>query len=167
MTIIMSVEIFDLDPAVLDPPYNFDFTNLEDDGTKYQRGGMDYKRPYGWNKVALNVKDKYESRDWMEDGGGEWVVSYHGTSKQCAEEIARTKYDLTKGKGFSYGRGIYSSSDLAVAQGYARAFTFENNQYQVIIQNRVNLKGTAQHGNVFVTKEEKDIRPYALLYKKV
>ena len=170
MTIIMSVEIFDLDPAVLDPLYNFDFTNLVDDGTKYQRGGMDYKRPYGWNRIALNVKNKYDFgfRYWLdESGGGEWVVSYHGTSKQCAEEIARTKYDLTKGKEFAYGRGIYSSSSLLVAQTYARAFTFENNQYQVIIQNRVNLKGTAQFGNIFVTKEEKDIRPYALLYKKV
>ena len=163
----MIVEIFDLDPAVLDPQYNFDFTNLKDDGTKYQRGGRDYKRPYGWNKIALNVKNKYESRDWMEEGGGEWVVSYHGTSKQNAEEIAKTKYDLTKGKGFSLGRGIYSSSDLAVAEGYARPFTFENKQYKVIVQNRVNLKGTDQFGNVFVTKEEKDIRPYALLYKKV
>ena len=81
------------------------------------------------------MKNKYESRDWLEDGDGEWVVSYHGTSKWCAEEIARTKYDLTKGKGFSYGRGIYSSSDLTVAEGYAKTFTFENKQYKVIIQN--------------------------------
>ena len=163
----MSVEIFDLDPAVLDPQYNFDFTNLKDDGTMYQRGGREYKRPYGWNKIALNVKNKFESRDWMEEGGGEWVVSYHGTSKQNAEEIAKTKYDLTKGQRFSQGRGIYSSSYLAIAEGYAKAFTFENKQYKVIIQNRVNLKGTDQFGNVFVTKEEKDIRPYPLLYKKV
>ena len=164
----MSVEIFALDPSFLDPQYNFDFTNLKDDGTKYQRGGREYKRPYGWNRIALNVKNKYEPRDWLwEEGGGEWVVSYHGTSKQCAEEIARTKYDLTKGKGFSLGRGIYSSSDLTVAESYARAFTFENKQYKVIIQNRVNMKGTDQFGNIFVTKEEKDIRPYALLYRKV
>ena len=164
----MSVGIFALDPAVLDPQYNFDFTYLKDDGTKYQRGGRDYKRPYGWNKIALNVKNKYESRDWMEDGSGEWVVSYHGTSKECAEEIARTKYDLSKGKGFSYGRGIYSSSDPAVAEGYAKPFTFENKQYKVIIQNRVYMEGTdlILPVNYFVTREEKDIRPYALLYKK-
>ena len=164
----MSVGIFALDPAVLDPQYNFDFTYLKDDGTKFQRGGRDYKRPYGWNKIALNVKNKYESRDWMEDGRGEWVVSYHGTSKECAEEIARTKYDLSKGKGFSYGRGIYSSSDPAVAEGYAKPFTFENKQYKVIIQNRVYMEGTdhIQPVNYFVTRKEKDIRPYALLYKK-
>ena len=48
----MSVEIFALDPSFLDPQYNFDFTNLKDDGTGYQRGGREYKRPYGWNRVA-------------------------------------------------------------------------------------------------------------------
>ena len=70
----MSVGIFALDPAVLDPQYNFDFTYLKDDGTKYQRGGREYKKPYGWNRIALNVKNKYESREWLwEDGGWEWV----------------------------------------------------------------------------------------------
>ena len=166
----MSVKIFDLDPTVLDPVYDFDFTNLKDDGTKYQRGGRDYKRPYGWNKIALNVWNKYERRDWLwEEGDGIWVVSYHGTSKQNAEEIAKTKYDLTKGKRFAYGRGIYSSPDPLVAEVYATAFNFENKQYKVIIQNKVNMEGTDEYADYdyFVTKEEKDIRPYALLYKKV
>ena len=166
----MSVEIFAVDHNLLDPSFNFDFTNLKDDGTKYQRGGREYKKPYGWNRIALNVKNKYEPRDWLwKEGGGEWVVSYHGTSKQCAEEIARTKYDLSKGVKFSHGRGIYSSPDPAVAEGYAKAFSFQNQQYKVIIQNKVNMKGTKhiQTANYFVTKEEKDIRPYGLLYKKV
>ena len=170
----MTVKFFDLNinSVVLDPPYDFDFRDLRDDGTKYQRGGRDYKRPYGWNRVALNVKNKYESRDWFkEDGGGDWAVSYHGTSKQNAEEIAKTKYDLSKGKTFAHGRGIYSSPDPVLAEGYAKVFTFENKQYKVIIQNRVNvnMKGTdhIQSVNYFVTKEEKDIRPYALLYKKI
>ena len=87
----MSVEIFAVDRSLLDPPFDFDFTNLKDDGTKYQRGGREYKRPYGWNRIALNVKNKYEPRDWLlEEGGGEWAVSYHGTSKECAEEIVST-----------------------------------------------------------------------------
>ena len=78
-------------------------------------------------------------------------------------------FDLSKGKAFAYGRGIYSSPDPVVAEGYAKTFTFENQQYRVIIQNKVNMKGTEhiQSVNYFLTKEEKDIRPYALLYKKV
>ena len=105
--------IFTLDTAVLDPPYNFDFTNLKDDGTKYQRGGREYKRPYGWNRVALNVKEKYNSTAWLggtrggnrDDGvEGEWAVSYHGTKKTFAENIAKTNYDLSKGKRFRFGK---------------------------------------------------------------
>ena len=87
----------------------------------------------------------------------------------CLSKQVYIKYDLNKAKRFSYGRGIYSSPYPSIAEGYADAFTFENKQYKVIIQNKVNMKGTdhIKSVNYFLTKEEKDIRPYALLYKKV
>ena len=37
--------IFSLDPAVLEPEYNYDFTHQTDDGTVYKRGERDYQRP--------------------------------------------------------------------------------------------------------------------------
>ena len=96
---------------MLDPQYDFDFTDLKDDGSVFKRGGREYIRPYGWKRIALNVRNKYESTAWLggTDGGirtagvkGEWAVSYHGTKKTFAENIAKTNYDLSKGKRFRF-----------------------------------------------------------------
>ena len=39
-------EALQLDDDVLYPQFNFDFTNLKDDGRVFKRGDMKYKRPY-------------------------------------------------------------------------------------------------------------------------
>ena len=49
---------FCMDMKNLDVKYNYDFTDLKDDGTCFERGGRRYLRPYGWRRVALNVKTR-------------------------------------------------------------------------------------------------------------
>ena len=94
-------------PKMIDFKHNLDFTNMKDEGKVFMRGGWVYKRPYGWNKLALNIKDKYPDTAWL--GGteglqrtnavkGEWPVSYHGTNADSALKIATEGYDLKKGK---------------------------------------------------------------------
>ena len=39
----------------LDPGFDYDFSNAKDDGKKYMRGGFQYKRPYGWKRIAIKV----------------------------------------------------------------------------------------------------------------
>ena len=139
-----------LDEKILDVEYNFDFTKVRDDGKTYVPGGRKYIRPYGWNRVALNVKDKYDDTEWI---GGihrtrtkgvnkEWPVTYHGTKDTFAKRIAAVGYDLSKGKRFKFGRGIYSSPDPAIAEDFATTFEFEGQKYKVLLQNRVNMKDT-------------------------
>ena len=169
--------IFTLADEVLDPQYNVDFTNLKDDGTRYQRGGREYIRPYGWNRIALNVKNQYKSTAWLGGIGGgiradgvegEWAVSYHGTKRRFAEDIARTKYDLAKGERFLYGRGIYSTPDPEIAEEYAQEFKYRGKRYKVILQNRVNMEDTehVEAMDYYVTKNENNIRAYGLLFKE-
>ena len=118
----------------MDPDYNYDFTHQKDDGSRFKRGDREYERPYGWYRVALNVKDRYESTAWLggtrggirsEEVEGEWPVSYHGTRKQFAEEIARDNYDLGKIERFRYGRGIYSTPDWRIAEKYAEDYVYK------------------------------------------
>ena len=52
-------ETFSIDAKILDDKYNYDFTDMKDDGTHFQRGGRRYLRPYGWKRVALNVKNRW------------------------------------------------------------------------------------------------------------
>ena len=105
---------FAMDEAILDQKYNYDFSEMSDDGERFFRGGRAYRRPYGWNRIALNVKDKYDGAEWI--GGiqsvirtdgvmNEWPVTYHGTKDTFAKDIAAGGYDLAKGERFKFGRG--------------------------------------------------------------
>jgi len=167
-----------MDKEMLDPKYNYDFTQRRDVGEVYKRGDMTYHRPYGWYRMALKVKGKYGGTDWLggSDGGirtqskkSEWPVSYHGTEKKMAEAIAGIGYDLRKGKRFAYGRGIYSTPHPDIAERYAKEFEFEGAKYKVILQNRVNMEDTdvIKDVNYFVTASEENIRPYGILFKKI
>ena len=57
--------IYVTDKSMFDEKYNYDFTNKSDDGKVYKRGKWNYKRPYGWNRVALNVKSSYPDSAWL------------------------------------------------------------------------------------------------------
>ena len=133
------------DPKMMDAKYHYDFTNKVSDGKEYKRGNLTYKRPYGWMRMALDVKDRYGDSTWL--GGvkledrdqsvdDEWPVSYHGTGRDAAEIIAASGFDLKKGKRFKFGRGIYSTPDPAEAERYAKVFDWGGKSYRVIFQNR-------------------------------
>ena len=66
--------IYVTDKSMFDEKYNYDFTNMSDDGTVFERGEWNYKRPYGWNRVALNVKSSYPDSAWL--GGGSELSRY-------------------------------------------------------------------------------------------
>ncbi|CAB5322644.1 unnamed protein product [Rhizophagus irregularis] len=135
---------------LLDPSYDYDFTYLKDTGTTFLRGKELYKRPYGWMRIALNVRKFGNNNTWLGHVGNsphEWPVSYHGTKKKFAESIANEGYLVSKGKRFLYGKGIYSSPDIGIAEGYAGEFDHNNVKYKVIFQNRVNPAGFQRHFN--------------------
>ncbi|CAB5373470.1 unnamed protein product [Rhizophagus irregularis] len=123
---------------LLDPSYDYDFTYLKDNGTTFLRGKELYKRPYGWMRIALNVRK-------------------FGNNNTC------------KGKRFLFGKGIYSSPDIGIAEGYAGEFDHNNVKYMVIFQNRVNPAGFQRHLNdkYWVTPKDEDIRPYGLCLKRI
>ena len=172
---------FSLDKNIIDAPYNFDFTHVKDEGQIFKRGNIVYKRPCGWNRVALNVKSRYRDNVWLvgRNGNkrkhgtdsvvGEWPVSYHGTGKGFAENIAKEGYDVKKGKRFKYGRGVYSTPDPAIAEKYASTYEYEGMKFKVLVQNRVNMEDTTHvvENNYYVTESEENIRPYGILFKRV
>ncbi|KAK9957458.1 hypothetical protein ABG768_011702 [Culter alburnus] len=186
-------ELFVIPDDFFDPNFDFDFTNMsESKSDECMRGDEPYKRPYGWMRFALKVRDKYpDGNAWLGTGGwrsrsapGEWPVSYHGTGLQGAEGIIQSHYKA--GDRQAYGRGIYSSPDIKVADDYAKSkkFTSQKNgkTYKVIMQNRVNPKkreiikgrnfwlvripeGTSAEKEKEIV--ESSIRPYGLLLKEV
>jgi hypothetical protein len=137
---------------------------------------MNYIRPCGWRRFAIKVSDKYENLIWLGQTNepGEWPVSYHGTGFNRAKSIAMDGYDLTKGKRFAYGYGVYSTPDIKVAEKYAVQFFHEGHQYLVVLQNRVNptslIKISADRtsvGEYWLNSSDKDVRPYGICIRKL
>lgn len=168
--------LYTLDVTLLDPPFDYDFTMQKDDGTKFTRGGHTYYRPYGWRRYALKVLGKYDSDAWLGQKGyrvdsspGEWPVSYHGTAIGNTGNIAQEGYDLSKGKRFLYGRGVYSTPSIKVAAKYASRFQHKGKNYRVVFQNRVspnNLKivraDDTGGGEYWIQPEQDAVRPYGI-----
>ena len=164
-----------MESASWDSHYDYDFTNVDDHGTRFTRGGFAYRRPCGWNRHAIKVAGKYEDEVWLgsNNGPGEWPVSYHGTGHDQAKSIAQAGYDLTRHKHFTYGRGIYSSPDINVAKAYAKSFIVGEHEYLVVLQNRVNptnliilTYGGTGNDEYWVSRNDKDIRPYGVCIMK-
>ena len=165
---------------LLDPRYNFVYPGIGQDSRSFSRGNRSFTRPYGWKKIALKVLGEYDNDQWLgvsrydetDSADKEWPVSYHGTRKGFAEAIAEEGYALEKGKRFLYGRGIYSSPDPEVAESYAAPFNHEGASYKLIFMNRVNMGFTREikttNGQIyFITSDDRHIRPYAILLKKL
>ena len=169
-----------LEEDLLDPDWDYDFTDIDDKDTVYKRGGHVYKRPCGWKRLALKVKGQYEDDRWLGCFGrpGEWPVSYHGTTREGAEGIARIGYDETKWKRSACGKGHYSTPDIDVAANvYATSFPYGGKQYKAVMQNRVNLspghtkivpeEKTGAGAEYYVTPSADDLRAYGICIKEV
>ena len=154
----------------LDPTYDYNFTHVNDSGISFSRGGHSYKRPCGWQRYALKVNDKYGSNTWLgkSNAPGRWPVSYHGTGYHNSLSIADEGFKLPKGVRFAFGRGIYSTPNVATAERYAKEFgSKDGERYKVIIQSRVNPANLYKYGDYWVSPRDEDIRPYGLCIKKV
>ncbi|CAG8582141.1 2356_t:CDS:2 [Funneliformis mosseae] len=145
-----SITIFVLDRNFLDPPFDYDFTNIQS-SKKYMRGNFNYNRPYGWRRIALKVLDKFNDNSWLgvnnrvtsfDSVKDEWIVSYHGTTKRNANSIAKDGFDLN--------------------------LIMRERHNKVVFQNRVkpNAFKIANFEQYFVTSNDRDIRPYGLCIKK-
>ena len=129
-----------------------------------------YKRPCTWQRYALKVTGKFGSDTWLgsTDAPGEWPVSYHGTGYHNCLSIADEGFKLAKGVRFAYGRGIYSSPNVATAEMYAKEFTSKDGErYKVVIQSRVNPANLNKFGDYWVSPRDEDLRPYGLCIKKI
>ena len=128
----------------LDPVFDYDFSSIEDDGRRYMRGGFQYKRHYGWKRVAIKVLAKYGDDTWLGRDGMRTGRSPGG----LARVLSRNKYEgypadfkrgYKSGSKAVFGRCIYTSPDLEMIERlYTREFNYQGKTYKISFQNRVN-----------------------------
>lgn len=171
----------------LDPEFDYDFSDVKDDGKRYMRGGFEYKRPYGWKRIAIKVVGRYGNDDWLGPNGlrtkeasEEWPVSYHGTNMSSAKLILKEGYK--PGPRDLFGKGIYTSPNLEMVEKlYAQEFTCKGKTYKMVLQNRVNPDQKNDHLQIIPASQTgagadywlspgghaNDVRPYGILIREV
>nr|XP_020443227.1 uncharacterized protein LOC109952474 [Monopterus albus] len=136
------------------PKYDYDFTNIKDGSTKFLRGNEQYIRPCGWNRVALQVIQRYaDGNSWLGTGKDAWPVSYQGYSMDGSLGIILTRGACSSDEpqfldvaaaslnnSETRGRGVYSTPDIKMAEQYCKQFTsrVDGKKYKVVLQNRIN-----------------------------
>ena len=161
-----------IDENSFEPSYDYDFTNIYDGNKKFYRGGLEYKRPCGWKRIALKVNGKYENDSWLGNSGqskgdSEWAVSYHGTKRNFVDSIYKNGY--RPGPRHLYGDGIYCTPNIETAAKYSERFIGDDGKlYQIVLQNRVKpsaIKKVGQidgHKDYWLIEDEKNIRLYSI-----
>ncbi|EFX82967.1 hypothetical protein DAPPUDRAFT_302123 [Daphnia pulex] len=180
-TVQLTLKIIDgfflLPKEIFDEPYHYDFTNISDEGNQFYRGRMEYLRPCGWQRYALDVKGKFPDDIWLEgkyrrsdknsSAEGEWPVSYHGTSYHNGLSIAEEGFRFSRCTRFKYGYGIYTTPDIKVAYRFADIIQIDGITYRFVVQSRVNPKNVkivskaeTGVGEYWISPSEDDVRPY-------
>ncbi|XP_066934538.1 uncharacterized protein [Clytia hemisphaerica] len=158
----------------------YDHQYGKDKETGFTRGGYVFNRPNGWNKYALNIKGKYVNDVWFGPGErvnekcslpGEWAISYHGPKDhKTIEKIIAGGYDVSCSERQQYGEGIYSSPNWETAESFAETFNYNGKRIKAMFMNRLDMSKTKVHydgRNVYVTENDRMIRPIAVLVKEV
>jgi len=157
---------------LIDPHYDFDFTKVEDNG-KYVRGSMEYRRPCGWKRLAISVKNVYDngSNAWlsMKQMQYVWGNCYLPTDLTKIKEhlVKETSYQKLIKENYDFDIGVASMQDIDVAEKFAQTVELNGVKYKFLLQCRVSPKGIKKicEGQVFVCTKE-CIRPYGFLIKK-
>ncbi|CAF1251673.1 unnamed protein product [Adineta steineri] len=93
-------------------------------------------------------------------------MKYAFGSNNSPDELP-VSYHTTKHTLFAYGRGIYTTSDTNLAKLYAFNFTYNGEQYYIMLQNRVNSRALikfdgdkCEFGDYWISSNADDIRSY-------
>lgn len=182
--------MFQINANMLDASGNQDYTKWPKE--KELRGNRDYFFPIGTRRIGLRVAKKYDNGSdiWlgMSNLAGEWVVAFHGTSKDDA--VKNIVKDLTYKVGFRQlykdssdvktgekcGEGIYCALKYDMVkvdyskEGFGVNTSNGVEKYRIAFQNRINpktLKIPIDRTDYYIVNDPRDIRPYGILVEKL
>jgi len=151
------------------------------------RGKEIYDPPYGWMGLGLNVLDKYENNNWLEDisNKSEWAIAYRGiTSKNPDKiknylkhfiitrnlEIAETTSEksIINKKVWNLKSGIYMTPYIKTAEKFTKTISFNKKNYKILLMAKVKISEIIEEedSNFWILKNDA-IRIYRVLFKEI
>jgi hypothetical protein len=171
LDVINVEDILELLRNTWDSKYDRDYTDIDDQGERLTRGGVEYHRPYGWKRFAMEVIGKYKDDAWLgsNNGSQEWPVSYYGTGHHKEKSMRQAVYDTIKRKRSVHEHGIYSTPKISLAKAYAKSFTVNSQKYIFVFQIRINPKTVLKlsrdetgGGEYWISPDAADVRQYGI-----
>lgn len=175
----------------LDYKFNFITPNLS---LNNKRGSEIYIPPYGWFGIGLNVLNKYNNNDWLNETGSKskWANCYYFFGKNLSsEEIIKIFKDiitnnvLYKDEKFQIkmnvfnkrkksdklqriGIGYYLSNDINVAEKYTGVISFGKQRYKILLMAKVLIESIKEpeDKSFWIIPKNEDIRIYKILLKE-
>ena len=166
--------------------YRGNFINPNSRNNIY-RGKEIYDPPYGWMGLGLNVLNKYENNNWLEDisNKSEWAIAYRGiTSKNPDKikkylkyfietrnlEIAETTSEksIINKKVWNLKSGIYMTPYIKTAEKFTKAISFNKKNYKILLMAKVKISEIIEEedSNFWILKNDA-IRIYRVLFKEI
>jgi len=151
-------------------------------GSGGKRGGFEYKPPYGWIGVGLNVLGKYDNgnNDWLGNNGNkdEWAIAYHaiGKNKNDLNEVVLDNYDDIFHPGQKVGKGIYLTPSPKGMELVGKYNIFDINEKKYMVGMMVRVKPCKIRCPSLCDKTidywilngtSLEIRPYRILFKEI
>jgi hypothetical protein len=139
--------LMEISASSFDPRWNRDYRIESNCPYNEKRGNLDYFPPKGFIRYGLKVSGKFDNGNetWLgyNNEPGEWTVAYHGTNCSSVKSILGSS--LRSGTHNVYGKGIYCTSKVEEAAGYAsEKFTLKlqngkKASFQYVFMCRVNV----------------------------
>ena len=156
---------------LFDPELDYDYTNVNDDGKIFKKGGEFYSRPCGWKSLAFKVKGIYENDDWLScnNGDGEWPIAYHGTNLNRLEDLCLDEFDENKIRNLVDENGILVTPFIREASIFETLSQIGDKKILYVVQSRVNPASIIKRKDrkFWILASKDDLRPYAICYKSI
>lgn len=161
------IKVFNLPEHYLSGGYDWSYP-AKSDGETYQRGGIEYHPPWGFDKLAL---DWSGMTSFLDETQG-WHVVYHGTSPKSLRPILRHGLLIKGGQktaknGDVYGTGVYCSPYANYAKSYAKPKQVNGVKTYPVLMCRVRPGSyTKKTTSIWLVERVDGIRCFALLFSR-
>ena len=166
--------------------YRGNFINPNSRNNIY-RGKEIYDPPYGWMGLGLNVLDKYENNNWLEDisNKSEWAIAYRGITSKNPDKIKNylkhfiitrnlkiaettSEKSIINKKVWNLKSGIYMTPYIKTAEKFTKTISFNKKNYKILLMAKVKISEIIEEedSNFWILKNDA-IRIYRVLFKEI